>query len=264
MKKFEHKNGFEFGYNGIVDIDGEYSSYLMDFGILRMSKEQQEVNKEGKERAFLLIEGEATFEWEGNKVNAKRQSFTDNNPWCLHVPKDIEVKITGISENTEIAVHKTRNDIVFPSKMYTENDCRIEIRGKGTMNEVGTRIVRTILDKSISPDANLMLGEDVHYPGKWSGFPSHYHPQPEIYYYKFKPQNGFGLLKLGEEGVLLRHDDTVMIEPNLVHPQVAAPGYAMYYIWVIRHLDNNPYIKPVFVDEHKWLDDPKAKIWPEK
>ncbi|MCY6371132.1 5-deoxy-glucuronate isomerase [Clostridium ganghwense] len=264
MKKFEHKNGFEVGYNSVVDIDGEYSNYLMDFGILRMSKEQQEVNKEEKERAFLLIEGEVTFEWEGNKVNAKRESFTDNNPWCLHVPKDVEVKITGVSENTEIAVHKTKNDIVFASKLYTENDCRIEVRGKGTMNEVGTRIVRTILDKSISPDANLMLGEDVHYPGKWSGFPSHYHPQPEIYYYKFKPENGFGLLKLGEEGVLLRHDDTVMIEPNLVHPQVAAPGYAMYYIWVIRHLDNNPYIKPIFTDEHKWLDDPDAKIWPEK
>ncbi|QZY54671.1 5-deoxy-glucuronate isomerase [Crassaminicella profunda] len=262
--KFQQKDGFKPGYNDIVDIDGEYKDYLMDFGILRLEKGQEEVSKEEKERAFLLIKGEVTFEWEGNKETIKRESFIENNPWCLHVPKDVEVKITGVADDTEISVHKTRNDIVFPSKLYTENDCRIEVRGKGLMNEVGTRIVKTILDKSISADSNLVLGEDVHYPGKWSGFPSHYHAQPEIYFYKFYPENGFGLLKLGEEGELLEHNDTVMIESNLVHPQVAAPGYAMYYIWVIRHLENNPYIKPIVVDQHKWLEDPKAKIWPEK
>ena len=37
------------------------------------------------------------------------------------------------------------------------------------MNEAGTRIVRTAQDHRLTPDSNLMLGEDVHYPGKWSG-----------------------------------------------------------------------------------------------
>ena len=103
----------------------------------------------------------------------------------------------------------------------------------------------------------------MHYPGKWSGFPSHSHAQPEIYFYKFYPQNGFGLLRLGEEGVLLEHNDTVLIEPNKVHPQVAAPGYAMYYLWVIRHLEGNPYIKPDFDPQHLWVEQPGAKYWPD-
>ncbi len=113
------------------------------------------------------------------------------------------------------------------------------------MNEPGTRIVKTLLDHALAPESNIMLGEDVHYPGKWAGFPSHSHPQPEIYFYKFQPENGFGLLKLGDEGVLLEHNDTVTIAPDLVHPQVAAPGYAMYFLWIIRHLDGNPYIRPI-------------------
>lgn len=262
--KFKQDGEFKFGYNNIVDIDGKHNDYLMDFGILRVKEGQQEVDFEDKERAFLLIEGEVTFEWEGKTEQARRNSYFDDDPWCLHVPSGVEVKITGISENAEIAVHKTRNDKIFSSKLYSQNDCRIEIRGKGTMNEAGTRIVRTILDKSISPDANLMLGEDVHYPGKWSGFPSHHHEQPEIYYYRFQREEGFGLLRLGDEGELLEHNDTVLIEPNLVHPQVAAPGYAMYYIWVIRHLENNPYIKPTFAQEYLWLEEPNAKLWPEK
>jgi len=38
----------------------------------------------------------------------------------------------------------------------------------------------------------------------------------------------------------------------------------MYYIWVIRHLENNPFDERIFVPEHKWLLNKDAKIWPEK
>ena len=78
------------------------------------------------------------------------------------------------------------------------------------------------------------------------------------------PENGFGLLKLGDEGVVLEHNDTVKIYPNVVHPQVAAPGYAMYFLWVIRHLDGNPYVTPTFEEEHLWVEAPDAVIWPDK
>lgn len=41
----------------------------------------------------------------------------------------------------------------------------------------------------------------------------------------------------------------------------------MYYIWVIRHIDGNPYKSPqypIFESEHLWVNDKNAKIWPEK
>jgi 5-deoxy-glucuronate isomerase len=38
----------------------------------------------------------------------------------------------------------------------------------------------------------------------------------------------------------------------------------MYYIWVIRHLEENSYINPVFVPEHKWVMESEALIWPER
>ena len=55
-----------------------------------------------------------------------------------------------------------------------------------------------------------------------------------------------------------------MVVPVGVHPQVAAPGYAMYYIWVIRHLEGNPYIKPDFEAQHLWVEQPGAKYWPDR
>ena len=40
----------------------------------------------------------------------------------------------------------------------------------------------------------------------------------------------------------------------------------MWYLWVIRHIDGDPYITPTFVPEHLWVTDPDKEkdIWPPK
>lgn len=252
------------GRNQVVSRDGDHPELLMDFEVLKLENAQRFTDTAPLERAYLLMYGSVTFRWAGCEETVVRGSYLDEDPVCLHVPPGVAVEVVGAAEDSELTIHRTENDGTFPAKLYRQGECRNEVRGKGQMNEAGTRIVRTILDKSISPDANLMLGEDVHYPGKWSGFPSHHHPQPEIYFYKFYPENGFGLIKLGDGAELLEHNDTLLIHPGQVHPQVSAPGYAMYYIWVIRHLPGNPYLSPTFEPEHLWVEAPGAKLWPER
>ena len=264
MIRIRQDEPFKYGYNPITIIDEKEDNTMMDFGILRLAKNQVEIDKEEKERAFLLIKGEVTFEYEGKKENALRNSCFDEAPWVLHVSKGVEVKIIGISEDTEICVTKTTNDTVFTSKLYANKECRSEDRGAGTMKEASTRIVRTVFDYSNAKYSNLVVGEVIGYPGKWSSYPPHYHPQPEVYFYKFNPENGYGFCELGEDVVKLRNNDTVKILNNNTHPQTTAPGYALYYIWVIRHIDGNPYITPTFVPEHLWVTDENAKIWPDK
>ncbi len=260
----KNKDGFKQGYNSITDMDGKDKDIMMDFGILKLSSGAAYSENAQKEKAVLLLYGEVELAWDDQKTVIKRGSYLDDNPWTLNVPSSTGVKITGIAEDSELAIMKTTNPKQFEPKLYTDQECRIELRGQGQMNDTGTRIVKTIMDVSITTDSKFMLGEDVHYPGKWAGFPSHSHDQPEIYYYKLSPENGFGLLKLGDEGVVLEHNDTVKIYPNVVHPQVAAPGYAMYFLWVIRHLDGNPYVTPTFEEEHLWVEAPDAVIWPDK
>lgn len=255
---------FPMGLNPVVRHDGDRPEMLMDFDVLKLAEGQRYTDAVPLEKAYLLMYGSVSFRWAGREETVSRGSFLDEDPVCLHVPAGVAVEVVGVAPDSELTVHRTVNEIAFQPKLYHQGECRNEVRGKGQMNEAGTRIVRTILDKSISPEANLMLGEDVHYPGKWSGFPSHHHPQPEIYFYKFYPENGFGLIKLGDGAELLEHNDTLLIHPGQVHPQVAAPGYAMYYIWVIRHLPDNPYMAPIFEPEHLWVEKPDAKLWPEK
>lgn len=264
MIQVRQNGAFQYGYTAITTMEEIEHNTMMDFGVLRLIKAAVEKSAEQKERAYLLIQGEVTFQWENYTETAKRSNCFDEDPFVLHVPENVEVTITGISENSELAVTKTTNEKIFLSKFYTQEECRSEERGKGTMKEASTRTVRTVFDKSNSPDSNLVIGEVIDHPGKWSSYPPHYHPQPEIYFYKFNPENGYGFSELGEDAVKLRHNDTVKILDNATHPQITAPGYAMYYLWVIRHLDGNPYINPTFVPEHLWVTEIDAKIWPDK
>jgi 5-deoxy-glucuronate isomerase len=235
---------------------------LMDFGILRLRAGDAHRFAPGQERALLLLSGEVELAWDGKKVTASRGSLFDQGPWCLHLPADAEATASARAGDAEISVHSTTNPKRFTPRLYGPDDCRTEERGKGTMRETSTRVIRTILEDPRAAHSNLVLGEVITFPGKWSSYPPHHHPHPEIYYYRFQPAHGFGFAGVGDEAFVVRDGDTIFIPPGAVHPQAAAPGYAMYYIWVIRHLDGNRYGTPTFVPEHTWVMDPKAPIWP--
>lgn len=257
------KNEFRRGYNQITSEDEKDNNTMMDFGIIILEKNDVYTNDEKKERAFLLMSGDVTFEFDDASYSVRRNSLLDELPYTLHVSKNTKVKLTATSK-CEICYVATKNGNDFKSVFYKPEDTRSEQRGKGTMKETSTRIVRTIFDKANAPYANLVLGEVVNYPGKWSSYPPHHHPQPEIYHYRIYPKHGFGISILGDDAYKVFDGDTIKILNDKVHPQVSAPGYAMYYIWAIRHLENNPYITPVFVKEHMWVMEENAFIWPEE
>ena len=43
--------------------------------------------------------------------------------------------------------------------------------------------------------------------------------------------------------------------------QTAAPGYGMYYIWIVRHLAGNRYRGFHYTPEHEWVLDAKQQGW---
>ncbi|AGB42381.1 putative enzyme involved in inositol metabolism [Halobacteroides halobius DSM 5150] len=254
---------FKAGYNSITELDGKYSTMLMDVGILKLEADQVEEVLEGeKESAYLLINGEVTFEWEGNKEQATRNSCFDEEPWVLHVPKGTKVKITAQAES-EVLVQKTRNEEEFDAVFYTPEDCTVDIFGESIMNSTATRTVRTVFDYDSAPYSNMVMGESITHPGRWSSYPPHSHAQPEVYYYRFNKPQGFGCSLVGDDVLKVEHNDTVTIPGGLVHPQTSAPGYAMYICWMIRHLEANPWTDRVDDPDHEWLYNEDAKIWPE-
>ena len=75
---------------------------------------------------------------------------------------------------------------------------------------------------------------------------------------------GFGAAFIGEDTFRTETNAYVAIPGGDIHPQVTAPGYAMWYSWMIRHLPDDPWAKTRIVcEEHAWLeeDGAEAKIW---
>jgi 5-deoxy-glucuronate isomerase len=254
---------FKKGYNEITALGRLHPEMLMDFEILNQEKGDIFRDDSRFEKAYLLLSGKVKLIWRKESRVIMRENCFDENPWCLHVCKNTVVEIEGL-DKSEVAIIRTENETIFEPKLYDPSGCNVEERGKGTMKEASTRLVKTIFDDSNAPYSNLVLGEVIGFPGKWSSYPPHHHPQPEIYFYKFFPENGFGFSELGEDSYKTKQNDTVLITEGLTHSQAASPGHAIYYLWVIRHLDDNRYITPIFLDEYKWLMNENAVIWPDK
>lgn len=267
MYHLQQEKPFIQGYNAITADVESAGGTLMDFGILLLAAGEHYKCQLSQERAFLVLNGRMAFNFEGTTKQAERHSLFDENPEVLHVSAGIPISILAKTA-AEIAIFRTTNKKTFVSKFYEKADTRDEHRGAGTMGETSTRIVRTTFDDQNTPDANLVIGEVITFPGKWSSYPPHHHPQPEIYHYRFLPEQGFGFAMVGDEVFKVKHGDTVKILDDKSHPQVAAPGYAMYYIWTIRHLDDSRYgehsTTPIFEPEHLWITGKDAVIWPDK
>ncbi len=255
---------FKSGYTSITEQHGRNPEMLLDFGILKLEAGAVWEDSQMKERAWLLIRGRVVFEWEGFRTECSRFSCFDECPSVLHVPEGTAVKITAIEES-EFGVEACDNTKKFASKLYLPDDVRSDIFGGGVLNEASNRTVRTVFDGEINADSNMVMGEVINHPGKWSSFPPHDHPQPEIYHYRFFPKQGFGVSLLNEEAFVIKDGDSSLIEPDKTHSQVASAGYAMYYIWMIPHLPGDRWLPTTryFRKEHEWLKEPDVKIWPE-
>jgi len=233
----------------------------IDFGILRARRGERVEESDPKETAWLLMDGEAELRWDGQEAVVRRASLFDEAPTVLHIAGRTPVAVRTLSDTAEWAVVRAANERPFPSRLFRPEELPPEYRGAGLAQGASLRNVRLVFDGQSRPEANLVLGEVVNYPGRWSSYPPHHHAQPEIYHYRFTLPQGYGHAELGEEVFKVRSCDTLKILDGVSHAQVSAPGYGMYYIWIVRHLPGNRYTGFTFTEQHRWVLDPQDQGW---
>ena len=258
-----NREAFREGYNSICEIGKLHEDMFMDIGVIKLEAGGVYTNEAQRERAVLLIEGKVTFRWAERQETLERKSCFDDNPICLHLPKGMAVTIEALEES-ELMYQAVENTENFQPKLFRAEDTVTDIFGKDTLGNTSIRSVRTVIDDSIAPYSNLVIGEVINHPGKWSSYPPHDHVQPEVYHYRFQPESGFGISLIGDEASKVEHRSTSMVHTNLVHPQCSAPGYAMYYIWMIPHAPKRWMKDRRFEEKHTWLLDENAEIWAPK
>ena len=236
----------------------------LEFGVLSLSVGDKMNFSYPQEVVYDLLSGSITFSFENVIKTVSRVDCFHEGAIILHVPQNTSVSIECLSEKSEVALVRTSNPrSFFPCLLFPE-DCLFanEKRGLGLMNECAVRTTRTFFDRTNCPETNFFIGEVVHEPGKWSSFPPHQHVEPEIYYYKFLPENGYGLAEFGDDAFKVKNNDMLGMSENITHAQAAAPGYAEFYLWCIR-LQDDADIVTTTVKEYEWVTASDAKYFPE-
>ena len=256
----QHREGFGWGFTPITTL-GEEDDTGIALGVLRLRSGETHEAKPTCETAWLLMEGQVDIQVGNRAASFARTTLFDESASCVHVAAGQSVRFVCESD-TEFTVYETANEKQFEPRLYQPGDVPNEHRGKGQVGNACYRFVRTIFDRTnADQNAELVLGEVVTMPGRWSSYPPHHHPQPEIYHYRFTKPQGYGHAELGDSVYKVKQYDTVKIFDGFDHAQCAAPGYGMYYSWVIRHLPDNPYTVPDFTAEHAWTMDQDADVW---
>jgi len=242
------------GYNPYINASQDDMGTLMDVGLLIMEKgDVYVIDEKEKETAVLLFEGDVCFEYSGEKTEASRPDCFHHEAYCLLSPRAVKITLTA-RNHCEIYIQQTINSNDYKPVMYSPDKVQVQHAGaNGELMGAMRREIKTFFDYENAPFSNMVLGEVLNFPGKWSSYPPHHHPQPEVYFYRFDYEHGFGAGFANGEIYKTENNGCLVIN-NGFHSQVAAPGYAMCYAWGIRHLDNDPWKKTRIDDpEHSWL-----------
>lgn len=241
------------GYNPYLTIK-DYPDVGMDVGLLVLESGQSwNSGQAGQETALLLLEGKAELFWDNQHKTISRKNPFAEETSCLHLPEGMKVTINALS-HCEIYLQAALNEKPFSPRLYLPNDIMVQHAGaKNELQGAMRRNIKTIFDYESAPWSMMVLGEVLNFPGKWSSYPPHHHPQPEVYFHRFDKPNGFGA-SFGNGEVYTSSNNGLTIILDGFHSQAAAPGYAMCYVWGIRHLPDDPWQKTRIDDPgHEWL-----------
>jgi 5-deoxy-glucuronate isomerase len=197
-----------------------------------------------REALIVILSGVLDVDADGRALGRAggRASVFEGSAHAVYAPPDVSVSLTATAGPAVIAIATAPLADAPPGQARIIRPADQRVASVGDAN--WAREVRTIL----GPDddaGRLLVGETITPPGNWSSYPPHKHDQhnpphevqlEEVYFFKVDPPAGFGVqLRYdddGDEAFRVRDGDVAVITSGY-HPVVAAPGYSLYYLWVM-------------------------------
>jgi len=235
---------------------------LIDLRLVELAPGERETLHDAEcELCVVPLSGAVEARVDGTALgNAGRDGDVfDSPPVAVYAPSGRELELTAVT-HAVVAVAGAPLDGRLPGQARLIPPGERQVRSAGTGN--WSRRIRTLLGPE-DDAGRLVVGETINPPGNWSSYPPHKHDRQaapeevaleEVYLYRFAPETGFGVQLLyddrGERAQVVHHGDVVAI-PSGYHPVVAAPGYALYYLWVMAGEGRElaPYLDP----RHAWV-----------
>ena len=189
----------------------------------------------------------------------ERADVFSGKPHTVYIPCHTAYEITALGP-VDIAwaaspsTLKTDAYVITPDQVV---ECHI---GKGSYE----RDAYLMLTEKF-PSAHFYIGEAFVKDGRHASYPPHRHDfdnppvevdMEEVYFFRFKPFQGYGIQKIYtdsrsiDETYTVQDHHTVLI-PEGYHPVATAPGYTMYYLWVMAG-KNRRFLSRQDPD-HRWI-----------
>jgi len=234
------------GYREIVPIGGGATQYL-GLGVLNLGPGQScGAAAEGREAVLVILRGICDIEVDGERFTnlGKRRDVFAGPATSVYVPLGAKYTVSAAAAGAEVAVVSAKAERRFSPFVVLPSE--VVINHRGVLN--WQRDVHDIVVENGEGRVDrIVVGETFAYPGQWSSYPSHKHDQndppretmmEEIYYFKVKPAEGFGVQVMYDADLSLRQaylikDGGAAAIPRGYHPVAAAPGCQVYYLWVM-------------------------------
>ena len=130
-----------------------------------------------------------------------------------------------------------------------------------------TRDLNIAIGKNVNA-GRLLVGFTFSEPGNWTSWPPHEHTKmlEELYVYFDMPPPAFGIQLVYDnperpEFAAVVHDGDAVLMPSGYHPNVAAPGHSINFIWMMaahKEVDDRQFgvvnVQPEFAATPSGLD----------
>ena len=185
------------------------------------------------ETSLICLKGGAT-------VSVKGGTFELGLYDSLYIPRDSEVEVVAGAEGCDIAEVSAPVVNRYPVQLVrfadVQKDSTLHFKAGGSTAE---REVNILIGKNVEA-GRLLAGVTFSKPGNWTSWPPHEHAAmlEEAYLYVDMPAPGWGIqLVYTDPGApelvaVVREGDCVLM-PKGYHPNVAAPGGAINFLWMM-------------------------------
>lgn len=258
LKHYETCDGFK-----KIAALGDGDLKLTEFGIINLKQgEHFEADTGAFEVALVVLGGTCEVAGEGfdfTKVGGRKDVFS-GKPHTVYIPCGRSYTITAATD-AELAWAASPSTLKTDAYMIAPEQVKEVHIGK----ESYRRDAYLILTDAC-PAAHLFIGEAFVPSGHHASYPPHRHDvdnlpvevdMEEVYFFRFSPEQGYGIQKIYTDDrsidftCTVKHNDATLI-PRGYHPVINAPGYTMYYLWIMAGQNHRKFLS-VIDPQHKWI-----------
>ena len=185
-----------------------------------------------QETGLICLSGEV-------EVTAGSENFRLGERDSVYIPRDSSIKLETRS-SADIAEFSSDVDGKYPLQIVryadVKNDKSLHFVAGGAAT---TRDLNILIGKNVQA-GRILAGLTISEPGNWTSWPPHEHAAmlEEMYVYTHMPPPGFGVQFVytntdePELATIVRDGDAVLM-PRGYHPNVAAPGHRIGFLWAM-------------------------------